>query len=365
LSWATRADLGVLAGSRPPPGSLLLGAVPGEGFVPVPPAARAALRERSVATLAACGLAEGQRALLSLNGDGDLAGPLLAEALTALGASAAVVGPRGRMRLLAAMRSLRPDVWITTPTGALDFLARLYLEFNVDPTELDLEHVLLVGEIETPGTARRLADELEARVTGVYCDPVFGAALAFGRDGKWQVGDPSGLGLAPLDRDEWLAVAPGAADAPLSELVLRPDWGGALAGVTLRTGQVLRGAPAASLFRHTVGPHVLVRGRWLSLPLLRRALAAIDGIAGVRVALSRGERTLDELRLRVAFERASLLENPMWAKRIREAIAAITPIDFELETEAAAEGGATEGFVDDRGHHLGLDRAAVARTEGG
>jgi phenylacetate-CoA ligase len=343
----------------------MLGAIPGEGFVPVPPAGREALRERSSATLAAAGLAAGQRALLSLNGDGDLTGPLLAEALVSLGVSAAVVGPRGRMRLLAAIRALRPDVWITTPTGALDFLARLYLEFNVDPTELELRHVLLVGEIETPGTARRLADELEARVTSLYCDPVFGAALAWGGDGQWQVGDPTSLGLAPLERDEWLAVAPGAADAPLSELVLRPEWGGALAGVTLRTGQVVRGASDASLFRHTVGPHVLVRGRWLALPLLRRALGRIDGIAGLRILLSRGERTLDELRLRLAFERASLVENPIWTRRIREAVAAITPIAFELETEAASEGDVTEEIVDERGHHLGLDRAEAARAAGG
>ena len=365
MSWATRADLGSLVGSDPTPGSLMLGPVPGEGFVPVPPAVREALRERSTATLAATGLAAGQRAVLSLNGDGDLAGPLLAEALVPLGVSAAVVGPRGRMRLLAAIRALRPDVWITTPTGALDFLARLYLEVNVDPTELDLRHILLVGEIETPGTAQRLAGELEARVTSLYCDPVFGAALAWGCDGKWQVGDPASLGLAPLERDEWLAVAPGASDAPLSELVLRPDWGGALAGTTLRTGQVVRGPSGASLFRHTVGSHVLVRGRWLSLPRLRHALGAIDGIAGLRIMLSRGERTLDELRLRLTFERATLVESPIWARRIREAVAAITPIAFELETELASEDGAAEEIVDERGHHLGLDRAEVARTTGG
>jgi len=365
LSWATRAELGARVGSDPAPGSLLLGPVPGEGFVALEPEARAALRERSAATLAAAGLASGERAVLSLNADADLAAPLLADALAALGVSAAVVGPRGRMRLLAALRALRPGVWITTPTGALDFLARLYLEFNVDPTELELRHILLVGEIETPGTARRLADEFEARVTGLYCDPVFGMALAWGRDDQWQLTDAASLGLAPLERDEWLAVAPGSPDAPLAELVLRPAWSGALAGTTLRTGQVVRGAPGASLFRHTVGPHVLVRGRWLSLPALRRALGAIDGIAGLRVVLSRGERTLDLLRLQVAFGRAGLVENPMWARRVREAVAAITPVAFELETEAAVEGAAEQELVDERGHHLGLDRAEAARRAGG
>ena len=365
MRWATRTELGALVRPDPPPGSLLLGAVPGEGFVPVAPAERAALRERSAATLAAAGLAADERAVLSLNADGDLAGPLLADALASLGVSAAVVGARGRMRLLAALRALRPEVWITTPTGALDFLARLYLEFNVDPLELELRHVLLVGEIETPGTAHRLADELEAQVTSLYCDPVFGAALAWGREGAWQVSDPASLGLAPLARDAWLDAAPGDADAPLAELVLRPAWGGALDGVALRTGQVVRGAPGAGLFAHTVGAHVLVRGRWLSLPSLRRALAKIDGIARLRVVLSRGERTLDALRLKVAFAREGRVENPMWARRLREAVASVTPIAFELETEGAAEEAPAEELVDERGHHLGLDRAEAARAAEG
>ena len=60
------------------------------------------------------------------------------------------------MRLLAVLRALRPRVWVTTPQGALDLLARLYLEFNVDPMELDLEKIVLVGEIASAGAHRRL-----------------------------------------------------------------------------------------------------------------------------------------------------------------------------------------------------------------
>ncbi|MFO0687259.1 MAG: hypothetical protein U0900_00975 [Myxococcota bacterium] len=370
MSWRTRGELAALAAKAVggAAAGLLVSAVPGEGFVPIAPEARAALRKRSAAVLAAAGVRAGQRALVSLNSEGDLGGALLADALVEVGASAAVVGPRGRMRTLAAVRALRPEVWVTTPTGALDFLARLYLEFNVDPIELELGHILLVGEIPSPGTSRRLAAEFEAELTGLYCDPIVGGVWAHARGGKWQVAEPSVLARAALGEDALLeagATGPG-------ELVLRPDWAGPLAGLTLRTGEVVAAAPAegvgasgapdgGSLFQHTVGDHLLVRGRWLSLPLLRRALAGIDGIAGFVVVAERGEGTLDKLTIRLAFQRPSLVENPMWAARAREAIAAITPVEFAVETVLAEEDTPRETIDDRRGHHLGADRRLAAR----
>jgi len=365
LSWLTRTELA----DRHEPDSastgLLLGALPAEGFVSLTPDERRAASERTATTLAAAGLAIGDRAVISLNSDGDLAGASFAEALGELGAAGAVVGPRGRMRLLAAIRRLRPNVWITTPTGALDFLARLYLEFNIDPMELDLEKIFLVGEIGSPGSERRLADEFESEVTGVYCDPLFGVALAHGDRGGWKLSDPGVLGLAALERDEWLERdVSSPVDAPV-ELALRAKWSATLCDQTIRMGQVVGPGSSDGLFRHTVGDHLLVRGRWLSLPLLRRALSRIDGIAGWRVTVSRGDGTLDKLTVSLAFERASLVENPMWAARAREAITGMTPIAFELETELASEGAAAETIIDERGHHLGPDRAtAAARAEG-
>lgn len=363
MSWLTRGELAAHASkARGSAGAgLLVAAVPGEGFVPISPEARAGLRARSAATLAAAGVRAGQRVLVSLNSEGDLAGTLVADALVEVGASVAVVGPRGRMRTLAAVRALRPEVWVTTPTGALDFLARLYLEFNVDPIELELGRILIVGEIPSPGTSRRLAAEFEAELSGLYCDPIVGGLWAHGRDGKWQIPEPAILARAALAED---VVAEAGAGGP-SELVLRPDWAGPLAGQTIRTGQVVAGAGASaagtpdggSLFQHTIGEHLLVRGRWLSLPLLRRALAGIDGIAGIVVAVERGEGTLDKLTIRLAFERPSLVENPMWAARAREAIAAITPVEFAVETGLAEEGTPREAIDDRRGHHLAVDRS--------
>lgn len=370
MSWSTRENLGaVLAGAPPTPG-FFLGAVPEEGFVPVSQEARALLRKRSAETLAAAGVASGSRALVSLNSEGDLAGASLAEALVEVGASAAVVGPRGRMRTLAAMRRLRPDVWITTPTGALDFLARLYLEFNVDPLELELAQILVVGEIPSPGTERRLEGEFESRVTGLYCDPVFGAVWAHGREGRWQVHGSGVLGLAQLGKDVAFATGGalgggGSSSSESGELVLCPDWSGPLTGTTIRTGQVRGGSDSTAFFSQSVGEHLLIRGRWLSLPLLRRALGQIDGLASHRLAISRGEGTLDKLSITLGFARASLVENPMWAARAREAIAGVTPIEFELATELAAEGAARETIADERGHHLGVDREEVAERLAG
>ncbi len=372
MSWLERAGLAERAGTAAQGPGWWLAAVPGEGFVPLSPEARASLRARSAATLAAAGIVRGARVLVSLNSDGDLAGASIAEAVVEAGASVAVVGARGRMRTLAAFRALRPQVWITTPTGALDFLARLYLEFNVDPVELELERILVVGEIASPGTERRLADEFEAEVAGLYCDPVFGGVWAHGQEGRWQLGVPEVLGWGELARDA--ACVGGGAPGSLRELVLRPDWPGPFAGQVIRTGQVAGGAQGSGLFTQTVGSHLLVRGRWLSLPLLRRALAGIDGIAGLRIAAARGEGTLDQLTITLGFARPGLVGNPMWTARAREAIAGITPVEFTLETvhaeaEAAARDGsvalAGEVIADARGHHLGVDRAAVVRAAGG
>lgn len=359
MSWLTRTELSARAGKDPGSPGLLIGAIPGEGFVPIPATARSGLCSRSAATLTTAGIERGQRALVSLNSNGDLSGALFAEALVEAGALAAVVGPRGRMRTLAAFRALRPQVWVTTPTGALDFLARLYLEFNVDPVELELDRILVVGEIASPGTERRLAAEFEARVTSVYCDPVFGGVWALANDGKWQVMASEMLGLGELARD---ALHDPTSIGQCAELVLRPDWPGPFAGASIRTGQVTGRDATTELFARTVGDHVLARGRWLSLPLLRRGLAQIDGLAGFTVEIDRGEGTLDKLVLRLAFDRPGLVENPMWAARAREAIAAVTPVEFSLERVLADEQTAGERIVDRRGHHLGSDRVAAARS---
>jgi hypothetical protein len=312
----------------------------------------AAMQALSRRSLEAAGLGKNDKVLFAVAQDGSPAVGLLAQAAAGLAASVAVTSPKGRLRLLSTIRALKPNVLVTTPCGAADFLARLYLEFNVDPVELDLTKIVLVGEIASPGVRKRLAKEFEADLSELYCDPIFGAALAARRSGGWVVADERTLALGALASDE--IVGDGVAGE--GELLL-------LAGdAVIRTGQVIRGdAGDAGLFNHTVGEHVLARGQFVSLPLLRRQLALIDGVARWTLTVDRGDRTLDNLLLTVAFDRESLVANPMWKGRIQQAIAAATPVHVDIQTELALPdaAGPKDSIVDLRGHHLGVARDAA------
>jgi hypothetical protein len=58
--------------------------------------------------------------------------------------------------------------------------------------------------------------------------------------------------------------------------------------------------------------------------------------------------------------RESLVRNPMWKSRIRQALVALTPITIEVVVEEEISESARPGTVTDlRGHHLGRDRSTV------
>jgi phenylacetate-CoA ligase len=355
VTFLTRATL-AKSGAKPAPGSLVFGGAPAEYGVPLAEAEVAAMQALSRATLEKAGLSKSDRVLFAVAQDGSPSVGLLAQAAAPLVTSVAQTSPRGRLRLLSTIRALKPNVLVATPCGAADFLARLYMEFNVDPIELELTKVLLVGEIASKGVRKRIGKEFEADVSEVYADPIFGAALAVRRGGAWAVADERALALASAGRDE--IVAEGVAGE--GELLLRPHWSAALGGAAIRTGQVIRGDTGdAGLFNHTVGDHVLARGQFVSLLALRRQLALIDGIARWTLTLDRGDRTLDNLQLTVAFDRETLVNNPMWKGRIQQAIAAATPVQVEVKTELAQADalGEKETIDDRRGHHLGVARA--------
>ncbi|MFF5259382.1 hypothetical protein ACFY4C_10590 [Actinomadura viridis] len=358
MSWTTR---GAFPPGRAAEGLVLLSPEGGPA-VPLGAADRASALELASATLAAAGLGDRDRAVVALNNDGELTGPLLAEAAAGVAQAAACVGPRGRMRLHTALESLRATTLITTPTGAMDFLARLHLEFLLDPLDLELRHVLLVGEVPSPNTYRQLTTEFEASVRELYADPYFGVPVAQ-RAPSDSVLTPVReglLGLAPLDKDVVL-------DAPyeegLAEIVVTPGWHSTLGDATLRTGQAVRlgggeeGVPAPA---HTVGDHVLVRGRWLSIPKVASALTRIDGVSHWDLRLSR-EGTLDAAALHVTFNRDTLVKNPMWKSRIAQALYALTPVSIEVVIEDRVSEERRAGTVTDlRGHHLGQDRSQAS-----
>jgi phenylacetate-CoA ligase len=361
-SWPTRTGLGDPAEAR---GLLVLAPDSGTA-VGLGPEERAACVRMAARTLAAAGVTAADRVVVALSSDGEPAGVLVARAAAEVAEAAAACGPRGRMRLHQALARVAATTLVITPTGAMDLLARLHLEFLVDPLDLGLRTLVLTGEIASPGCAAHLAAEFGARVVEVYTDPVFGMPLAWG-DAPGEPLAPVAegvLGLAPLDADRSLAAPyePG-----LAEYVLTPEWHGGLAGSVIRTGQAVRlaggekGPPAPV---HTVGDHVLVRGRWLPLPRMERALARVDGITHWELALAR-PGTLDTAVLRVTFGRETLVGNPMWRGRIAQALAEVTPVRIEVEVAPEPFPSPRPPVVTDgRGQHLGRDRAAVAREAG-
>ena len=347
--WLTRTDLGDGRGAR----GLLVLAPDAGTVVGLGPDERATLVRLGARTLAAAGITAEDRVAVALGSDGEPTGVLMARAAADVAAAAVSCGPRGRMRLHHALTRIGATALVTTPAGAADLLARLHLEFLADPLDLGLRTIVLTGEIPSPGTRAHLAAEFGARVVEVYTDPVFGMPLPYD--------DCAGfVGLARLDADVMLSAPYEAGPA---EYVLTPDWHETLRGAVVRTGQVARltgGETFPPPPAHTVGDHVLARGRWLPVPRIDRALARIDGVTHWDLRLSR-DGTLDAVALRVTFGRETLVANPMWRSRIVQALTAITPVHIEVEVAADPVEEPRPGTVTDaRGHHLGRDRA-VAR----
>jgi len=354
MTLLTRNDLGKTA----PGNGLVFAQSPADFGVSLAAAEVEAMQKLSRTSLEFAGLEKSDRVLMAVAQEGSPSAHLLAQAASTLAGSVAVTSPKGRLRLLTTLRTLKPNTLVITPCGAADLLARLYLEFNIDPVELELTKIVLVGEIASAGLRKRLGKEFEADVSELYCDPVFGAALAARAGSIWEAADERTLAIAPLNSDE-------AADGLSGdgEIVLRPTWASSLGGNAIRTGQVIQGkAGDAGLFNHSVGEHVLARGQWLSLPRLRKQLALIDGAARWSLTIDRGDRTLDSIVLTVGLDRETLVSNPMWTGRIQQAVAATTPVKVEVKTELAKpdDGQPKEAVIDLRGHHLGVDRAKVA-----
>ncbi|MEV0147706.1 MULTISPECIES: hypothetical protein [unclassified Nonomuraea] len=347
--WLTRDDLGAAGAAAT---GLLHVPPDASGVFPLAPADREAEEELTAAALRSAGVGGRDRVVVAL---AEPAGALWASAASRVAAAAASVGPRGRMRLHHALSALGATTLVATPTGAMDFLARLHLEFLLDPLDLGLRHIVLTGEIASKRTLGHLAGEFDAEVHEVYSSPFSGGALAW-RAAEDEPLTPLADGLlrlAALGKDELLPHASGAA-----ELVITPAGHSALGDAVLRTGQVARGpADGIPAPAHTVGDHVLVRGVWLSLPRIGRTLAKIDGVARWELGVSR-QGTLDAAVLTVTFNRAGLVGNPMWRSRLQEAVRALTPISLAVEIDPEVAETSSPGMVSDlRGHHLGRDRA--------
>lgn len=359
----TRSSLATLVTPRRAEGLLALSSS-ADTVVPIRVSDMDPMLEVTRATLIAAGADAHDRVLVTLNADAELGGNLLAHAYLSFCDAVASVGPRGRMRLLWAIQAMHPTTLVTTPSGAQDLLSRLHMEFLVDPQELGLERLVLTGEIPSRGQIKHLAAEFGVPVTELFCEPVFGVAVGYRNAAQSVAGipDPRTVGVTAIDRDELVS---DLERDTWYEFVVSPIWSSDLSEVQIRTGQVARLEDHASSmsalpqWSHTVGDHVLVRGRWLSLPRIDRALRRIDGVAGSTLDISR-PGSLDKAVLRVALDRSTLSESPMWLGRIKEAVAGISPVQIDVETLGLDDWEDGVSLVDHRGQHLGVDRSLGA-----
>ena len=365
LRWLSRADLSG-AGVTPRKATGLLLASPlAEVVAPLDDKDLETAIAITSTTMAAAGIGSEDRVVIALANDGELTGGIYAQAAARISEAVVGVGPRGRMRLLKTLEALRATVLVITPTGAQDFLARLHMEFLVDPLDLELRQLVLMGEISDPKAFRHLAREFGAEIVELFADPLTGIPVAHRRptstEADWQSLDArSELHLAPIAVDQ-VAEAPFPAGA--LEYVVRHPWHSTLGSTALRSGLVAvvddqtKGMPAPS---QTVGDHILIRGRWLSLTRLTNAMRAIDGITRLRLEIDR-KGTLDTASVRVTFGRESLTGNPMWKGRIEQALHDLTPIHIDVIIEAGVEESPEPlQVVDHRGHHLSRDRVSVS-----
>jgi len=282
---------------------------------------------------------------VALNNDAELSGALLAEAASEVAAAAAAPGPRGRMRLLKVVEAVRASVLVATPTGAADFLARLHLEFLVDPLDLGLRLLVLTGEITDAAAYRHLAAEFGAEVVELFTDPVTSVPVAYRRPTETDLLTPTRPGLVhPLDVD--------AGPAACVEIGVAFPWHSGLDGIGVRTGLLTCTGEGVGAPRHTYGDRLIVRGRWLSMTGLATALRGVDGISGWELRVSR-RGTLDAAVLTITFARASLVGNRMWRARITQAVAALTPVTVEVAIgDEVREDSTPPSLVDERGQHL-------------
>ncbi|WP_257890914.1 hypothetical protein [Rhodococcus sp. USK10] len=308
---------------------------------------RAAAVALTAKTLTDAGVETTDRVVVALNSDGELGGALVAEAAASAASAAASVGPRGRMRLLRVLENVRANVLVGTATGVADFLARLHLEFLVDPLDLELRLILLTGEIADPKKIEHLSREFGARTIELFTDPVSGVPIAH-KPAK-------ATALVPA-REDLLALASPTQSFPdgeLAEIVVKYPWHSGLTDVIAGTGYLsTRDGSSIAMPTHTYGDLTLIRGRWVSFSALTKALKGIDGIAHWQLRISR-QGTLDSATVHVSFNRESLVQNGMWHARIAQAINAITPISVQVEIDPQVrEDSAPPSIRDERGHHL-------------
>lgn len=301
--------------------------------------------ERAVASitasaLASLGIGRADRVVVAASSD---AAPL-AEAASLVSSAVAYVEPQGRVRLLRTLHLLGATVLAMTPCGAEHLVERAKdLGYQLD--RLGVRLLLSIGEIPSEGALDRLADAFGADVAEVHIDPVTGAAVATTPRGEsTHVHVGAQYSLVPL----------GATGA--FEVVVAPSWISALYDVPVRTGFVVDRAGGPP--RHTVGSHVLVRGRWIPLGLFESVLREHPEVVSWRLTVSR-PGLLDHAMLEIVCDTPEHASRAAVQDRLARATASITPVGMDVVLRGPAAGVHESALHDVRGQHLAIDRAAL------
>ncbi|CAB4764821.1 unannotated protein [freshwater metagenome] len=306
--------------------------------VPLTPDDQRAVASITASALASLGLNRSDRVVVAASND---AAPL-AEAASLVSAAVAHVEPQGRVRLLRTLHLLGTTVLVMTPCGAEHLVDRAN-DLGYRPDRLGIRLLLTIGEIPSEGSLDRLADAFGAEVAEIHIDPVTGAAVSSTpRGALTQVHVGAQYSLSPLG------------DTGAYEIIVAPSWTEALYDRPVRTGMVtwsLDGPP-----RHTIGSHVLVRGRWVPLPLFDEVLRAHPEVVSWRLRVSR-PGLLDHAVLEIVCDTDAHATGAAVHDRLARSAASITPIAVDVILRGPSAGIFNSVLDDVRGHHLAIDRA--------
>ena len=306
--------------------------------VPSTPDDQRAVASITASALSSLGLGRTDRVVVAASND---AAPL-AEAASLVSAAVAHVEPQGRVRLLRTLHLLGATVLAMTPCGAEHLVERARdLGYRTD--RLGVRLLLAIGEIPSEGSLDRLADAFGAEVAEVHIDPVTGAAIASTPRGECtQVHVGAQYSLEPLG------------DTGHFEIVVAPSWTSALYDRPIRTGMVARSIDGPP--RHTIGSHVLVRGRWLPLHLFDEVLRDHPEVLSWCLHVSR-PGLLDHAVLEIVCDTDAHATGAAVHDRLARSAASITPIEVDVILRGPTHGRFPSLLDDARGQHLSLDRS--------
>ena len=333
-----RMDLGSILDPRTVGGLLRMSSF--DCVVPMTADDQRAVASITASALSSLGLGRNDRVVVAASSD---AAPI-AEAASLVSSAVAHVEPQGRVRLLRTLHLLGATVLAMTPCGAEHLVERgRDLGYHLD--RLGIRMLLSIGEIPSEGSLDRLAEAFGAEVAEVHIDPVTGAAVATTPRGeRTQVHVGAQYSLVPLG------------ETGAYELVVAPSWISALYDRPVRTGLVTRNVDGPP--RHTVGSHVLVRGRWMPLHLFDEVLRAHPEVVSWRLRVSR-PGLLDHAVLEITCDTADHATGAAVHDRLARAAASITPVGVDVTLRGPAAGEHPSPLDDARGQHLAISRSTV------